>query len=75
MSTWIPIKTEYLCSYYDPANELWCVKTATSKAVTRILNIMGVDDTVAVLRSAADKLEKNRTLLESRRNPRPTVRA
>ena len=47
-----------------------CLFQAYVKAITSLLNVMGVADTAALLRNSADQLEQNELLLESRRKPR-----
>ncbi len=47
-----------------------CLFRAYTSALTRILRIMGVDDTVAMLRANADALEAAKPRLEAARKPR-----
>lgn len=51
-----------------------CMWETFTKTLTSIMRIMGVQETVDLLRSCANKLEANKDLLESKRTQRPQVR-
>ena len=59
---------------FDDRAEAACIFALYVKAVTQMLNVIGVDDTAAVLRNSAEQLETHRELLERAKAGVPRAR-
>ncbi len=58
----------------DDRDEAMCMWARFTADLTSIMRVLGVQETVELLRSCANKLESNRELLESKRSQRPQER-